>query len=116
MIEADRVILSEGNPDVVWTPTNSGKGQKIARCSTCRVTLWSNYAGAGDSVRFIRVGTLEQPDRLPPNIHIFAASKQPWVIIPRGMPVFEEYYDRERVWAAASITRMHALLRQQYPT
>jgi hypothetical protein len=26
---------------------------------------------AGDAVRFVRVGTLDNPDRLPPDIHIF---------------------------------------------
>src|SRR6266540_3237438 len=67
MIEADRVVLLKGEPEVVNTPSNSGKGQKIARCPTCRIALWSNYAGAGDAVRFVRVGTLNEPDRLPSN-------------------------------------------------
>src|SRR6266850_393633 len=34
MIEADRVILLKGEPEVVNTPSNSGKGQKIARRPT----------------------------------------------------------------------------------
>jgi hypothetical protein len=75
MIEADRVVLLQGEPDVVRTPSNSGKGQKIARCPRCRVAVWSHYAGAGDAVSFVRVGTLDAPDRLPPDIHIFTASK-----------------------------------------
>ena len=58
---------------MVHTPSNSGKGQKIARCPTCRIALWSNYAGCGDALRFVRVGTLDEPDRLPPDIHIFTA-------------------------------------------
>src|SRR5512136_2622140 len=86
MIESDRVLLLQGEPEVVNTPSNSGKGQKIARCPVCRVAVWSNYAGAGDAVRFVRVGTLEEPDRLPPDIHIFTSSKQPWVALPPGMP------------------------------
>ena len=59
MIEADRVEV-EGAPVVVQTPSNSGKGQKIARCPTCWIALWSNYASAGDAVRFVRVGTLAE--------------------------------------------------------
>ena len=77
MIEADRVVLLSGDPEIVLTPSNSGKGQKIARCPTCRIALWSNYAGAGDKVRFVRVGTLGSPDRFPPDIHLFTTSKQP---------------------------------------
>lgn len=60
MIEADRVVLLSGVPETVWTPSNSGKGQKITRCPSCRTALWSNYAGAGDAIRFVRVGTLEE--------------------------------------------------------
>jgi hypothetical protein len=110
MIEADRVVLLKGEPEVVNTPSNSGKGQKISRCPVCRVALWSNYAGAGDAVRFVRVGTLEDPDRLPPDIHIFTASKQPWVVLPPGMPAVAEYYDRERYWPKESLERRRVLL------
>ncbi|MGH7129936.1 MAG: GFA family protein, partial [Planctomycetaceae bacterium] len=77
MIEADRVVLLQGAPEIVATPSQSGKGQKIARCGTCRIALWSHYAGAGDAIAFVRVGTLANPDLLPPDIHIFTSSKQP---------------------------------------
>ena len=110
MIEADRVVLLAGEPQAVQTPSNSGKGQKISRCSVCRVAVWSNYAGAGDAVRFVRVGTLDEPDRLPPDVHIFTASKQPWVVVPPGTPAFEEYYQRDRIWPAESLARRKALL------
>jgi hypothetical protein len=110
MIEADRVELLQGSPEAIATPSNSGKGQKIYRCSTCRVALWSNYAGAGDAVRFVRVGTLDDPDALPPDIHIFTSSKQPWVVLPEGIPAVAGYYDRKLYWPAESLERRIALL------
>lgn len=110
MIEADRVTLLAEEPDIVDTPSASGKGQKIARCPKCRVAVWSNYAGAGPSVRFVRVGTLDDPDRLPPDIHIFTGSKQPWVVLPAGTPTVAEYYDRNEYWPAASLERRRMLL------
>jgi hypothetical protein len=110
IIESDRVALSCGEPDVVMTPSNSGRGQKIARCPACRIALWSNYAGAGDALRFVRVGTLDEPDRLPPDIHIFTASKQPWVVLPPQIPAVQEYYDRALYWPAESLARRAALL------
>lgn len=113
MIEADRVTLLKGEPEVVNTPSASGKGQKISRCPLCRVALWSNYAGAGDAVRFVRVGTLDEPDRLPPDIHIFTSSKQPWVVLPPGTPVVAEYYDRKQYWPQASLERRTALLNKK---
>lgn len=110
MIEAERVTLLAGEPEIVDTPSASGKGQKIARCPQCRVALWSNYSGAGPSVRFVRVGTLDEPDHLPPDIHIFTVSKQPWVVLPEGTPAVPSYYDRKTCWPAASLARREALL------
>lgn len=110
MIEADRVALLAGQPEIVDTPSASGAGQKIARCPHCRIAVWSNYAGAGPVVRFVRVGTLDQPDLLPPDIHIFTQSKQPWVVLPDGTPSVPEYYDREQYWPAASLARRQAML------
>src|SRR5690606_16487909 len=62
MIESDRVETIAGDPEIVLTPSASGKGQKIARCPDCRIALWSYYSGAGEKVKFIRVGTLDNPD------------------------------------------------------
>ena len=112
MIEADRVTLLAGEPELVDTPSASGMGQRIARCPKCRVAVWSNYAGAGPVVRFVRVGTLDEPDRLPPDVHIFTASKQPWVLIPPGTPSVPEYYEREKLWPAESLARRQAILPQ----
>jgi len=110
MIESERVLLLQGEPELVHTPSNSGKGQEIARCPVCRIAVWSHYAGGGEKVSFVRVGTLDEPDRLPPDIHIFTSTKQPWVVLPPTMPAVEEYYDRERYWPAASLERRRALL------
>jgi hypothetical protein len=110
MIEADRVVLLEGVIEAVDTPSNSGKGQKISRCATCRISVWSNYAGAGDAIRFVRVGTLDEPDRLPPDIHIFTSSKQPWIVLAPGVPAVAEYYKAAEHWPTESLERRAALL------
>jgi hypothetical protein len=109
MIEADRVTLLAGEPELVDTPSASGRGQKIARCPKCRIAVWSHYAGGGTAVSFIRVGTLDQPDHLPPDIHIFTSSKQPWVVLPPGVPAVPEYYDRNQHWPKESLARGEAL-------
>jgi hypothetical protein len=61
-------------------------------------------------VRFVRVGTLDDPDRLPPDIHIFTDSKQPWVVLPTGAAAVPEYYDSKQYWPAESLARRRALL------
>src|SRR4051812_31467796 len=110
MIESDRVSELGVVPEVVATPSDSGLGQHIARCVRCRVAVWSHYAGSGSVTKFVRVGTLDQPDLLPPDVHIFTASKQPWVTLPPDVPAFEKYYERDALWPAESLARRLALL------
>ena len=109
MIEADRVELTNGAPEPVDTPSASGKGQKIWRCPKCRVAAWSNYAGAGDAIRFVRVGTLDAGHDIAPDAHIFTSTKQPWVVLPPGTPAVAEYYKPKEMWPAESQARFAAL-------
>ena len=110
LIEADRVETLQGEAQLVDTPSESGKGQKIFRCPRCWVALWSNYATAvGDRIRFVRAGTLDDPDRIAPSIHIFTRSKVPWLILPADVPAVEIYYDRATAWPAESLRRYEAL-------
>jgi hypothetical protein len=111
LIEADRVELLAGDVEEIDTPTQSGKGQRIARCPRCRVAVFSHYAyaGIGDAVCFVRVGTLDAPDDCPPDIHIFTASKQPWVSLTGDVPVVEAYYKTDALWPAESLARRAAL-------
>ena len=110
MLESDRLQLLQGEVEMVNTPSNSGKGQKIARCPQCKVAVWSHYAGAGEAVSFVRVGTLLQADLFPPDIHIFTASKQPWLVLPEGTPAVAEYYKSAEYWPPESLARRAALL------
>jgi hypothetical protein len=118
LIESDRVELLAGRPERVDTPSASGRGQQIMRCPNCRIALWSHYAGAGPLLSFVKVGTLDEPDHLPPDIHIFTSSKQPWLALPPGVPAVAEYYERESFWPAQSLERLQRVLaaaRMQQP-
>jgi hypothetical protein len=110
LIEFNRVELTHGTVEVINTPSNSGNGQRISRCPTCRIALWSNYGGGGDAIRFVRVGTLDNPDLCPPDVHIFTQSKQPWVVLPAGAQAFAEYYKSAELWPAESLARRAAVL------
>ena len=105
LFEADRVVHTASEPELVWTPSASGKGQNIARCPSCRVAIWSNYPQAGAAVRFVRVGTMDKPDLCPPDIHIFTSTKQLWVTLPAGAKSVPEFYDLDAVWSAESLER-----------
>lgn len=114
MIEADRVLTLEGETITIDTPTRSGKGQRISRCPACHVAVWSTYDGAGAALRFVRVGTLDEPARLPPDIHIFTSTKQPWLTLQTEVPVENEYYRAAERWPAESLQRRTELL-AKYP-
>ena len=111
MIEADRVQVLSGEVQRVHTPSASGKGQKISRCPKCFAAVWSNYPGAGDAVHFVRVGTLDEPSRFPPDIHIYTSTKQPWVVLPAGARAVPEYYKASEMWPKESLERRAALRR-----
>ena len=110
LIETERLVLTCGAPRRVHTPSNSGKGQVILRCPRCEIAVWSHYAGAGEKLSFVRVGTLDEPDRFPPDIHIYTESKQPWVRLPDGARAVPQYYNRNEVWSAAALERRRAIL------
>jgi len=109
LYEADRVRLTGPALEVVLTPSASGKGQKIQRCPTCRIAVFSNYPQSGDGVRFVRVGTLDNPDACPPDVHIYTQSKQPWVVLPRDARAFDAFYDPKQTWSQDAQQRWRAL-------
>lgn len=109
LIEADRVTLISGAPEPVCVPTESGRPHPIWRCPSCSTPVWSEYGGR-PQVRFVCVGALDDPSALPPDVHIFTRSKQPWVVLPEGTPAFEIYYDTQSLWPAESLARRRAAL------
>ena len=110
LIETEHLEVLGDPPVTIDTPSNSGKGQKIVRCPTCHVALYSHYAGMGDILAFVRVGTLEEAGSLAPDVHIFTACKQPWVVLPPDVPAFAEYYNAKEVWKPESLKRPEHLL------
>jgi hypothetical protein len=108
IIEADRVVVSGEEPVAIHVPTDSGRPHLINRCRSCQIALWGIYGGRRQ-VRFVRVGTLDDPTALRPGAHIFTRSKLPWVILPPGAPAFEVYYEMDKLWPEASLARRRAL-------
>jgi hypothetical protein len=114
LIESGRVELLQGEVAEITVPSPSGANQKIARCPQCQVAVWSNYlvmgGSIGNAVRFIRAGTLDDPSRVPPDVHIYTSTKQPWVTLPPDAQVVDEYYVTEEVWSEESLERRRALV------
>ena len=113
LIEADRVRLLQGDVVDVEVPSPSGANQRISRCPKCQVAVWSYYlvmqGGLGERVRFLRVGTLDEPSKLPPDVHIYTSTKQPWVVLPPDALAVDEYYATPKVWSEDSLARLATL-------
>jgi hypothetical protein len=108
LIETDRVEILSGNPEPIPVPTDSGRPHDIHRCPTCRTALWSDY-GRRPALRFVRVGTLDDPSALRPDVHIYTRSKLPWIALPATTPAFEAYYDMKAIWPVGSLERRRAI-------
>ncbi len=105
MIETDRIELLQGSPEPVGVPTDSSCPHDVYRCPQCQTALWSDYGGR-PFLRFVRIGTLDDPSALKPDVHIYTRSKLAWVGLPPEVPAFEVFYDREALWPAESMQRL----------
>jgi hypothetical protein len=108
LIESDRVELTSGDPHAVEVSRDDGSTQRIFRCPSCQVAVFSEYGRP--EVKFVRAGTLDDPSRIAPDVHIFTKSKVGWVTLPDSVPAVEIYYDRHELWPAASLERLDAVL------
>jgi len=104
LIETDRVELLSGEPSPVDVPRDDGSMQRIWRCPTCEVALYSEYTYP--TIRFVRAGTLDEPRKITPDVHIFTKSKVDWVVLPESIPAFDVFYDLDEQWPAASLERI----------
>ncbi len=114
LIEAEHVRVTKGDVEILPVSSPSGRGQTIARCQSCRIAVWSNYhmGGLRDFIRFIRVGTLDNPDLMPPDVHIFTSTKQPWFRLPADDKAYAEFYPYEDVWSADCLARRETLFEE----
>ena len=109
LVEAANLPLLKGTPERIAMPTESGRPHDVYRCPKCLTAVWSDYGRRG-VLRFVRVGTLDDPSALKPDVHIFTRSKQPWVGLPADVPAFEIYYDMKALWPKESLERRAAIL------
>lgn len=110
VVETDAVRIATGDCERIKTPSLSGNGQVIARCPSCHVALWSHYHQSGPNISFVRVGTLDDPRQFPPDIHIYTSTKQPWVVIPKGMLAVPEFYNPREVWSPEILQRFQTAI------
>jgi hypothetical protein len=108
MVEFTAMSLTLGEPEFVKVPTDSGNTHWVARCPACRTAMWNEHGSRQAITRYVRVGTLDEPARFPPQAHIYVRSKQPWLKLPPEVATFQGGYNAARIWPALSLERYEA--------
>jgi hypothetical protein len=104
IIETSAIKMLRGKLQAV--PVRRAFGpHDVYRCPKCKVALWSDY-GHRPQIRFVRVGTLDDPSAIRPDIHIYTETKVPWLKLPKATPAFRKYYDLKKVWPRPSQQRL----------
>jgi hypothetical protein len=86
----------------------SGNPHEVFFCGGCGTYVWSDYRRVPGPCLFVRAGTLDDPSRVVPDVHIFTRSKLPWVRLPEGARAVEASYKIEDVWPPESVRRLRA--------
>ena len=82
--DRDAVAFTAGTPQVHWSSSVCERGF----CGTCGSSLFTRYSsgGAFDSVIFMGLGTLDDPEAVPPDIHYGAEGELSWMRRDDGLP------------------------------
>jgi len=106
-IEAKFVEAGAAAPKPFRLMGGSGKHHHdVFFCEACGTTLWSRYHIVPGDCLFVRAGTLDMPEAVRPDVHIYTRSKLPWLALPEGVPAFQSSYRIDEVWSAESKERL----------
>jgi hypothetical protein len=105
-IEKSHVEADHNLPKSLLLTAGSGKPHEVFYCGNCATRLWSKYHAAPGDTLLVRVGTLDHPEQVKPDVHIFTRSKMPWLQLPPDVPSFAAFYKIPEVWPAASQERL----------
>lgn len=111
-------IISEAKPmfttpdtDLSKSKDNQAKGgPRNAQCQQCGTIFWGNDNPWGYAVSDIRVGTLDYPDIMEPDMHSFIGSKLGWLELPKDAKTSKGYYDYKQMWPKSSLKRLDICL------
>jgi hypothetical protein len=104
-IERKFVEASGAAPKSFKLAGGSGKAHEVFFCGKCGTYVWSCYQVAPGEL-FVRAGTLDRPQAVEPDVHIFTRSKLPWLKNSEGTAAFKTFYKMVDVWPPESRERL----------
>ncbi|KAL5119653.1 hypothetical protein ACEQ8H_002499 [Pleosporales sp. CAS-2024a] len=109
-IEAHKVqVISITAPVTAVVTKRPGLISRHVECPLCKVELWSNNM-LGPAIAVVRVGTLDFPSLMQPDVHIFVESKVEWLRLPEGAKSMKGGYAHRKLWPESSLQRLDACL------
>jgi hypothetical protein len=86
---AEGVLTVEGELTAVPMPTLQGGVSTQRYCAKCLTRIYNTNTGR-PGLAVIRAGTIDGSEGLSPRLHIYTSTKQPWVVLPKGVPAYPE--------------------------
>lgn len=98
-------IISATLPAFTKHEPKPGVFEQFAECPKCRVRLWADSM-VEEAVCDVRVGTLDFPSLMEPDLHIFVESKLDWVRLPDGARTMLKGGNVQQFWPKSSLKRL----------
>lgn len=84
----DIELLGAVEPELLLVASEGSQKGRMWWCSRCATKLYADHHLAPDDTRYLRVGTLDTGESLPPRAHFFTRSKHPWIVLPPDLPAY----------------------------
>ncbi|KAF1939275.1 hypothetical protein EJ02DRAFT_259923 [Clathrospora elynae] len=104
-------IISPASPVFATREQKPGAFYNHVQCPKCKGELWNNHTPV-EAVCTLKVGTLDFPSLMEPDLHIFVDSKLDWVTLPLGAKTTPSGYDVESFWPKSSLKRLEVCVQR----
>ena len=88
VVEVSAFRITAGTPRIYHSTSSTGRAKAGAFCPDCGTRIYHQPQWRKGTIS-VKPGTLDDTTWLQPQIHIWTASKQPWVTIPEGVEAHE---------------------------
>jgi hypothetical protein len=105
----EHALLQEGDinvdgPTTIYISSKNDTTTEHILCAVCHTRILNRNAAASGMV-FLRAGALTNSHTLSPAAHIWTKRKQPWIVLPSGVPSWPESPTPEQFFAAVFPSR-----------
>ena len=106
----ENTLIVEGEVSSTERKAGSGASCKTYFCIKCGTYVYADYDSAVRRLT-VRTKTLDNPEKFPPQAHIFTKNKDPWLNLSDDVICFKEMYDPKKIWPEESLNRYNKYLK-----